>query len=269
LARFGQERISRENGVKFLPKTKEILGGLVDRIRGTSNSRVGADESAPPAGRSPKDLDHYVIWLTESDAANPFCVDGWNCLPFVTNTVATTSDRRVAESFAALRGSSGAEHVGHLPPESVEVACSLEYRHRAEAPEGAIFKASQMEEKWDIFHYQSRIYFCRSWTGMLVYVAAFDFSGSSLRVTRLWTSSADGHVDKVFVQRQVDYLIRSHLYGQRLPHPLPVGIQSDPQTIALYSFSQYGNKCCFGTSADTLVPNLLKWRGIRTAGGTP
>jgi hypothetical protein len=44
------------------------------------------------------------------------------------------------------------------------------------------------------------------------------------------------------------------------PHPLPSHVRRDPEEVGLYSFSQYGNMCCFGTYEDTLPWNLAKRR---------
>ena len=49
----------------------------------------------------------------------------------------------------------------------------------------------------------------------------------------------------------MDFLIRSHLYGQSVPHPLPKPLGRDPRENALFSFSQYGRHGLYGTFADT------------------
>ena len=77
---------------------------------------------------------------------------------------------------------------------------------------------------------------------------------------RIWAQIEqidEGHDQAV---REVDYLIKSHILRRTVPHPLPSTVQKDPNTVALFSFSQYGNICCFGTFADTLRNDLAKPR---------
>jgi hypothetical protein len=118
-----------------------------------------------------------------------------------------------------------------------------------------------MEQKWDIYLYDDRIYFCRSWTGILTYVAEFSVGDSSLKIPRVWVSG-DSPQTKDFAIRDIDYLIKSHLYRRRVPHPLPNELSPNPRDVGLYSFSQYGNMCSFGTFEDTLPDDLLKWPSI-------
>jgi hypothetical protein len=200
-------------------------------------------------------------WLAQTDEANPFEIDGYDCSSFVSSMISVTADQQIAETFAALRNSMGAENAGKLPKAPHEVAASLEYPYDGPVADGPLFKAAQMEHKWDIYLYGDRLYFCRSWTGMLTYVAEFSLGDSNLKIVRVWMSGDDAHTTE-FAIRDIDYLIKSHLYGRRVPHPLPNEIAHDPENVALYSFSQYGNMCSFGTFEDTLPDDLLKWPSI-------
>lgn len=197
-------------------------------------------------------------WLAKGDPANPFVIDGYDCLSFVSSMISVTADQQIAETFAELRNSMGAENAGTLPNDPKEVAASLEYPYDGPVADGPLCKAAQMEHKWDIYLYGDRLYFCRSWTGMLTYVAEFSVGASSLKIARVWVSG-DCADTSDFAIREIDYLIKSHLYGRQVPHPLPDEIARDPEDVALYSFSQYGNMCCFGTFEDTLADDLLKW----------
>lgn len=210
-------------------------------------------------------------WLSADQKDNPFTIDGYDCLSLVNSMVTATSDEAIARSFVGLRESAGLEYVGQLPAEAIEVSPDLAYPLKGGVTEGPVFKASQMEEKWDVYLYGQRLYFCRSWTGTLVYVAEFVISDSSpeqfptspqansaLQVSRLWVAGNSASTAKEFVIRQADYLIRRFLFQRRVPHPLPPDLPRDPETVGAYSFSQYGNMCCFGSFADTLPLNLLK-----------
>lgn len=112
-----------------------------------------------------------------------------------------------------------------------------------------------MEEKWDIYLYDGRVYFSRSWTGTLAFVAELTEDDDALRIARIW---APGSNEPTHSVRQVDYLVKSHLYKRRVPHPLPDDLEKDPDVVAMYSFSQYGRLCSFGSFGDTLGGVMLK-----------
>jgi hypothetical protein len=207
------------------------------------------------------DQEPVCRWVAKTDEANPFEVDGYDCLSFVSSMISTTADQRIAETYLSLRDSLGDENVGKLPTAPNEVAATLEYLYDGPVADGPLFKAAGMEQKWDIYLYDDRLYFCRSWTGMLTYVAEFSLGDSSLRIPRVWVSGDNAHTTD-FAIREIDYLIKSHVYRRQVPHPLPNEITRDPHEVALYSFSQYGNMCCFGTFEDTLPDDLLKWPSI-------
>lgn len=169
--------------------------------------------------------------------------------------LSTTKDPEIARSFVSLRSTDGQAIRGALPDDPVELPCSLSYDYGGETVDGPLFKSSVMEEKWDIYLYDRLVYFCRSWTGSLTFVAEITPLQRSLQVTRIWASRPD---EPALAVQQVDYLIKSHLYKLRVPHPLPLELQNDPKAAALYSFSQYGRICCFGTFQNTLGANILK-----------
>ena len=215
-------------------------------------------------------------WLSADQEDNPFTIDGYDCLSLVNSLVAVTSNPEIARSFVALRDSEGLEYVDQLPAEAIEVGCpDLAYPLQDGVTEGLVFKASEMEEKWDVYLYGQRLYFCRSWTGTLVYVAEFVVSDLSpgqfptsskaspaLYVSRIWVAGNSASTAREFVVKQADYLIKRFLLQLRMPHPLPPDLPRDPEIVGAYSFSQYGKMCCFGSFADTLPLRLVKpsWR---------
>lgn len=173
--------------------------------------------------------------------------------------ISTTSDERIATSFTALRASLGQEYVGTLPQDAVEIESRLVYPLKGAIADGALFKAQQMEDKWDLYLYGDRLYFVRSWTGALTYVAGFVITSDHLIIERLWASREQAG-DPQYVLRQLDYLVKSHALGRRLPHPLPDHLERDTQAIGLFSFGQYGRRCCFGTFEDTVRDDIAKPR---------
>lgn len=201
----------------------------------------------------------FGLWLGKEHVSNPFVIEGFDCFDFVQSMISLSGDPNIAASFATLRQSVGSEYQCKLPDNSVEIICHLEYPSSKEIANGSMFKASSMEQKWDIYLYVNRIYFCRSWTGALVYVASFVIKDRVINIAKIW---GDGDIEKEYAIRQVDYLIKSHLYGRRVPHPLPNSYSRNPKLLALYSLSTYGNMCCFATYEDTLTWDLTKMQKI-------
>lgn len=192
------------------------------------------------------DAARFGRWLTADDANNPFGVEGFDCRVFTQSMLSTTSDPRIAESFLAERQRLVIDDPAALPEGATETACALSYAYGGEVEDGALCKAATMEEKWDIYLRGDRLHFCRSWTGQLIFAATFAHRDDTISIDRIWTSGTPD-----FSIRQIDYLIRSHLFRTPAAHPLPDDLPREPHAIAAYSFSQYGKRCGFGVYGDT------------------
>ncbi|MES2073449.1 MAG: hypothetical protein V4488_24055 [Pseudomonadota bacterium] len=233
-------------------------------IQAVAGKNKPATEPAPSSQASAAAPQFEVRQLASTDEANPFSVDGYDCLAFVRAMKANAADPGVARTFADLRSITGAAYAGQMPPDAVEIASRLEYPGE-QVRDGMLYKADKMEQKWDIYLYQQQLYFCRSWTGALVYVAAFDMAKGKISVNKIWAAKEALSDDDGFAIQEVDYLIKSHVMQRRVPHPLPSDLQKEAEIIGQYSFGQYGNMCCFGTYADTLPANLIKPERIKAA----
>ncbi len=190
-------------------------------------------------------------------AENPFGVDVFDCAVFC-QSVVSKDDPTVAESFQRLRSSSGEEYRGRLPDAPVTVACDLTYPYDGRHQDGPLFKAEQVEDRWDVYLYDGKLSFARSGTGDLAYVGGVAFEERDARLTSVTAARqlAEEGMSPVAV---VDFLIKSHLHGMMVPHPLPKDLPNDPRTVATWSFAQYGRRAFCGTYADTLpfrVPRL-------------
>lgn len=161
-----------------------------------------------------------------------------------------TADLHVAESFTRLRASAGAGYQDRAVKDPQRVRCDLEYSYNSTMENGAVFKAAEMEDKWDIYLYSPYLYFARSWTGDLQYRATLSPEPGRVRVTEV---ECPGDTDPEFARRAVDYLIRSHLFRALLPHPLPATLPEEPEPIAAISFSLFGRRCSYGSFADTTI----------------
>jgi len=190
-----------------------------------------------------------LTWLNER--SNPFKVRCLDCRPFCRSMVSTTKDITIAVRFTEPRKATGEQYIGKLPSNGITLKCDLTYLHNGQDKEGALFRAEVMEDKWDIYLYAGFLYLTRSWTGDLVFRAKIDFSESQANITRIDANALVASQNNLFIINQVDFLVKSHLYKLEVPHPLPKDLPTDNQTIALFSFSQYGRWASFATYDDT------------------
>ena len=199
-----------------------------------------------PAGttETPVDPLEMVRWLPA--AQNPFGVDVLDCSVFAGTMVAMTSNADVAKRFTELRESDG-HHCRDQDPNALTMACHLEYPSDSHT-EGPIFKAAQMEDKWDVFLLESNLYFARSWTGDVAYRVPVIFRNGLAIVREIHGDREPGASEDPL--GTVDYLMKSHVYGLVAPHPLPQIDRTNTRDLALWSFGRYGRRGVCGTMAD-------------------
>jgi hypothetical protein len=186
---------------------------------------------------------NQIHWIPAAE--NPLCVDVLDCSAFALSMVTTTSRAEVAARFTELRGSQG-EHCRGKDVNNSLVTCRLEYPFDNPV-DGPVFRADQMEDKWDVFLLDGDLYFSRSWSGDLAYIAKTTFENSKAIVTQIRGQREPGSSENPVAV--VDYLIKSHVYGLVAPHPLPTD-QTNFRDLALWSFSRYGRRGLLGTKED-------------------
>lgn len=223
---------------------------MVDLMRRIFGLFSGRKVEVPPPAVEPPDPPPPVLNWIEADS-NPFGVRILDCRPFTQETIPVTNDPEIAARYLSLRQSDGREYKGRSPEDSATIECRLAYPYQGEVLDGILFKAQQMGDKWDIYLYDGHIYFARSWTGDLVFRARLASSGEEVVLTELEAGKelADGQPQ--FAVRQVDFLVKSHLFRRAVPHPLPEGFPEDPRQIAAFSMSQFGRWASYATYADT------------------
>lgn len=86
----------------------------------------------------------------------------------------TTSDPAIAQSFLDHRHSDGRQYLA-IAPLPHRVPGSITITTPNSPPKGALFRAQEMEDKWDIFHLGGRLHAARSWTGQLHYQCKISF----------------------------------------------------------------------------------------------
>lgn len=183
--------------------------------------------------------------------ASPFGMDIFDCRAQTMTMVSMAADPSVAESFARLRGSDGSEYIGTSPEDpaffEIELLVPLQGQVLRDGP---LFKAEQMEDKWDIYRYGNMYYFVRSWTGTLVHVAHGRVREGVLCIDGIVTASQMiDERDRAFFACEVYFLLVNHVLGFAYPHPVPTYRADDEETIVRFSFSEFGRRGWYATVA--------------------
>jgi len=181
---------------------------------------------------------------------NPFHMRIFDCRPFTRYFTALTGNPEVAKSFSLLRHSDGRERRGRMPEACVAVPCRLIYKLMKNVPDGVVFRAREMEEKWDVDLFEDKLYLSRSWTGTLIMVAHLQLSAKSLTISEV-NAKVSSHGDSTMIVRDVDFLIKTLLLEREVPHSLPPGLPSTEKAIVIYSHSNFGRQAAFATYEDT------------------
>jgi hypothetical protein len=193
------------------------------------------------AASPPQDSDatfERLAWLEPHE--NPFGVRVLDCRPITETFLSASQDAALIRFFGSPEARSGEQFRGQHPEEPIRVACGLVYPLASPLPDGPVFLAEAMEDKWNIYHFAGVLYLARSWTGHLQYTATLDPSPSELRVVEVDACPDNLLGDNAMAIRQMDFLIRSHMLRQVAPHPAPPLLSK--KDIALWSFSQYGRR---------------------------
>lgn len=176
---------------------------------------------------------------------NPFPVRYLDVRP-LTQTVVAASNMEIAEKYLARRQSDGRDVIDAQIKDSCRIPAALRLPHDGAALEGVVFKSDSFDVKWDIYVYDSVFLFARSWSGDLVYrafatVAPDHIAIHEIECPRDETEIAPSHVY---------FLLGAHAMRRVLPHRLPADTPKDPETMAVTSFSLFGNLACYATFED-------------------
>ena len=217
----------------------------------------------PKPKRDPLDFARDLHWIASSD--NPWGVDVLDCRPVALCWASATNDPAVAASFGELRNSDGRQHLSTAPlPHRVEQRLMLDIP--APPPEGILFRASEMEHKWDIYHWSGWLFVARSWTGQLTYRARLECDGRFLLIDEITTLKPSPD----YARKELHFLLRSHTQSQLMPAPLPVPDMPDPENpgekalAANHLFSTFGRFGWFATVADITEKPVVEAAILKT-----
>ncbi len=190
--------------------------------------------------------DYKLKWYEAEE--NLFGIRIFDCRKFAIGTLTSTTDKKILKNFEKSRMSSGLEYIEALPHNSIKINVDLKFdledieSREIELPDGALFKAGRMEEKWDIYKYKNNIFFVRSWTSELVYVSDYIPTMSGFEISYVYLGYNEINKDNPFFGlKVVEFLVYSHILRVQFPHPIPKEIENDSEMITKFSFSLFGD----------------------------
>lgn len=220
------------------------------RIR-RSRNRVHEGNDLMPAE---DDWEKRLVWLPAGDSANPFPEEVLDCRAVALRFTSMTSDKNVAERFTRLRESEGRECRSRLPEHAITFECDLRFPFNGQHDDGPVFRASAMEENWDFYTYDQRLYIRRSWTGSLQHVGELEYHRDAVLVRRLHCNNETIYGSRGFARAQVHFLIVTHMGQKLIPFPIPPNCaRTETRTIALGGFNCYGRRSQFAKYLRTPV----------------
>ena len=240
---MGKRKSTLYKNTKANHRTEDLKPGDVIGVADMLGIDDREADALPPVG-----------WLRGD--ASPFQLDVFDCRRVALTSVSTTGDTAIAETFSRLRRSDGTEYIGTTPEDPVYFELDLEVPlHGEELRDGPLFKAEQMEDKWDIYRYGDIYYFVRSWTGALIHLAHGHVREGVLSIDGIITASQMiDERDRTFFAREVFFLIVNHALGFEFPHPVPSYRAGDEDSIVQFSFSEFGRKGWYAAVVGALGP---------------
>jgi len=235
---------------RLFSKNKQKDAGPNAAEASNSNALASPDTASAGASNENAPPSFELKWLEAAE--NPFGARVFDCREYALKRGSTSKNPGITTKFFETRKTDGMEYLGKFPGNWIKTIVNLDFRltgHRSYQdgiPDGILFKAQSMEQKWDIYKYAGFIFFVRSWTGELVYFCNYlpAESGFKTDLVVLDRSKMDED-DPLFEIRNIEFLLLSHVLDMQVPHPIPKLIKDCPEAIASYSFSMFGNRGLF------------------------
>lgn len=227
---------------------------LWNKLFGGDKSKPAPTAAAAPAVATAVAADPWdqVAWV-EPDAheSGLRCLD---CRAVAALPLDPSGLPEQAARFASLREDDGRALVHLRPEDSLSLPAALRLPvPSAETRDGTLFAAKTLEDKWDVFLFEGWLYFRRSWSGQLIYRATLRTEGTTAVIETVQAPGEAASSDAAFCVREVDYLVKSHLYGLPAPHPLPAELQGSDREIAEFSVQRHGRRALWATYGDTIA----------------
>jgi hypothetical protein len=161
--------------------------------------------------------------------------------------LSTSADPQSAANAASFGQDDGRSFIGQEPPAHRVAETSLQFPIDRILADGVLFAPSEMEHKWALFYHRGELVFVRSWLRKVQVVARVVRRPDHVEINRIRGTFVAEDEEPGFTIRVLDYLLRSHALDTVYPAPLPAGLESDPQSAAMWCFSMFGNRALIAT----------------------
>lgn len=166
----------------------------------------------------------------------------------VTLTVSSWSaDARCASNAVSFRQDDGRSFIGEEPPVRRIAKASLRFPTDGALADGVLFVPDGMEQKWALFYHRREVICVRSWLRTVQVVARVEPRSEYVEITQVRGTFAGEDEEPEFTIRVLDYLLRSHALETVYPAPLPAGVESIPESAAMWCMCMFGNRAWFAT----------------------
>jgi hypothetical protein len=213
----------------------------------SSNKTSSVAQQNKPATEYPP------TWSAAGD--NPYRVELLDISDFTKNAVATKYNESVVESFNESRFDDGEKYKTAHIANAETYKANIIYQPKGQ---GAIYKAESMEVKWDIYAYDSWLYFVKSWTGELAYKAHFLKKKDRFIIDKVVTGavarmSSTAEEKETYAAQNVHSMIQTHLMETEWPYKIPEMMRGIPEElIASHMFALFGAKATMATHSNVL-----------------
>lgn len=158
-------------------------------------------------------------WLAADDPGNPFGVELLD-LMMTQTVIATSTDPAIAARSVSWGTSSEPELDVSPVLGRPAIDCAIRLPIDRSLPEGLVFTAASMDEKWVIAWRGGLIVAARSWTGVVDAIADARVDGSTLVIDRIRTIEASAFAIFGPVSQTFEWFLRCHALREKLPFPV-------------------------------------------------
>lgn len=183
-------------------------------------------------------------WVSADE--NPFQVPVLDIRPVTLGMMSTTSSQEQAANALSYSKDDGRGFLQEVPNQPL-VDMDLRFPIDGTLANGSLFLPQQMEHKWAIYYHDHKILFIRSWLRVVQAVAETKIEGNELVITGLRGWFLAENEDAAYAQRVLDFLMRSHAFGQIFPAPLEPGMEQHPLTAAHFCMNLFGSLAPYAT----------------------
>jgi hypothetical protein len=150
------------------------------------------------------------------------------------------------------------------PHRGIEGLTFLKYKGFSELKEGFIFKASILEDRFDVYFHNNAIYFYCAIEGHCLLTANVikqdeinpSFAGDPIEdgfvVTTYYIAEQFSIFAEGLDEALVDFMIKTYVLGKIAPCPLPQRCKGDFERMLNFAFYIFSNKALYGSFENTL-----------------